>query len=56
MSSAQRLVASPGMGTAYKVFALAHADLGEQGVPGFASAPRLSEITPAPKPGTGGTP
>ena len=33
--SAARLVASPGMGSAYKVFAIAHEDVGKDGVPGF---------------------
>ena len=41
VESAGRLVASPGMGTAYKVFALAHEDVGEDGVAGFGDAPKL---------------
>ena len=41
--SAQRLVESPGMGTAYKAFAIAHADVTERGVPGFGAAPLLGE-------------
>ena len=43
IESAGRLVASPGMGTAYKVFALASADLGDgdDGVPGLGHAPPL---------------
>ena len=42
VQSASRLVASPGMGTAYKVFALAHADVGADGVAGFPPAHTLS--------------
>ena len=41
--SASRLIASPGMGTAYKVFSIAHEDVGADGVAGFAEAPRLTE-------------
>lgn len=39
--SAGRLVASPGMGTAYKVFAITHASVGTDGVAGFPDAPLL---------------
>jgi len=39
--SAGRLVASPGMGTSYQVFAIAHQDVGEDGVAGFARASLL---------------
>ncbi|KOO31513.1 saicar synthase-like protein [Chrysochromulina tobinii] len=39
--SAGRLVASPGMGTAYKVFAITHASVGSDGVAGFPDAPLL---------------
>jgi NADH dehydrogenase [ubiquinone] 1 alpha subcomplex assembly factor 7 len=46
IQSAGRLVASPGMGTAYKVFALAHADVGRDGVPGMAHAPLLEHHAP----------
>ena len=42
VQSASRLVASPGMGTAYKVFAIAHADVGSTGVAGFGEAPVLA--------------
>ena len=41
VQSASRLIASPGMGTAYRVFALAHADVGPNGIPGFGVAPLL---------------
>ena len=43
IQSAGRLVASPGMGTAYKVFAIASEDVGADGVAGFGAAPRLDE-------------
>ena len=45
--SAGRLVASPGMGTAYKVFAIAHGDVGMEGVAGFGKAPLLEATSPA---------
>ena len=44
VEGASRLVASPGMGTAYKVFAVAHADLGPHGLAGLAPAPLLAEL------------
>ena len=47
IQSAGRLVASPGMGTAYKVFAIAHGDVGMEGVAGFGKAPLLEATSPA---------
>ena len=43
IQAAGRLVASPGMGTAYKVFAVASEDVGEEGVVGFGPAGRLEK-------------
>ena len=43
IESAGRLVASPGMGTAYKVFAISHGDLGADGIAGLGPAPLLAE-------------
>ena len=43
IESAGRLVQSPGMGTAYKAFAIASSDIGAEGVAGFGRAPVLGE-------------
>ncbi len=45
LRSAHRLVGSPGMGTAYKAFALVHADVRSDGVPGFGEATLLDDET-----------
>lgn len=44
LGAARRLIAHPGMGTAYKVFALAHESLGPAGVVGFGDAPTLDAL------------
>ena len=54
VESASRLVSSPGMGTAYKVFAIAHGDVGAAGVAGFGDAPLLDANSMEGQDGGGG--